>query len=140
MNLGNMLRPKFAVQIVVARQTFRWNVRIELEGSPAYSDGRCLQRGQGLFEPALPDEAPRANDVGDHINRDGRRHDLGSLAHFLMPGSRWLEAMDRLAVGPADVPPARHPLPAGIVERHDITPVDEEPVQAASGGDKMFPA
>ena len=75
-----------------------------------------------LVQPPLAEKAPGANDVGHDI--DGKR-----LAHYCTRHKcRRLKAGQRLLFRPPDVVPSRHPLPAGIEERHDIEARNQQAV------------
>ncbi len=59
---------EFGGEIIGARHAAGGHVGVELEGPPGDVGGKARALRQRGFEPALADEAPGANDVGDDVD------------------------------------------------------------------------
>jgi len=72
-------RAEFLFQIGLAIDAFARNPRVEKIGPPAHLDRDIRAKRQGLFQPALADEAPRTDDIGDDLDRHrgGERRGCG---------------------------------------------------------------
>lgn len=66
---GMCRRAEFGDEIDTSVHTFGWHIRVELKRPPRNLDVEIRSRGERALKPALADEAPRANDVGDDVNK-----------------------------------------------------------------------
>jgi len=77
---------ELAFQICRAGDASRRDGRIEAERLPADREIEIGEHLDGMVEPMLAEIAPRADDVGDHVDREGSRsywgtrHQVSSLA------------------------------------------------------------
>ena len=71
---------EFGFQIGLPVDTFARDPGIEEIRPPVDVDGDVGDERQRGFEPALADIAPRADDVGDHVDMDGRCGCSGNVA------------------------------------------------------------
>src|SRR5690242_8219710 len=88
--------PEFCLQVFFPADAAARNPRVEKIGAPAHLHRNLGPDGERLFQPALADEAPGTDDVGDNVDRhDGgnRIHDsllaLGRTAYIMIP-KRWI--------------------------------------------------
>ena len=65
-----LLAAELVQHVALAVLAFRRNGRVELERPPAHLDIDVADLAERCVEPLLADEAPRADDVGDHVDRD----------------------------------------------------------------------
>ena len=63
-------RAELGGEIFVAGHAFARHPRIEEIGVEAHLDRNIRLQRQGLLKPAFSDEAPRANHVGDDVDRE----------------------------------------------------------------------